>query len=92
MGNLFPQALYDGETLNNLMNYQAISLQFIDTTLSRNFVVAIAFAWYKDSKATKVYEIFTTLTIARTGFDTKDLWGSCVAYGYSQKVAVLVSV
>ena len=42
---------------------------------SRKFVVSIAFARSKDGKSTKLYEIFTSLTIACTGFDPKDIWG-----------------
>ena len=52
----------------------------------------IAFAWYKDGKAAKLDEIFTSLTIARTRFDPKYIWGSFLADGADQKVEVLASV
>ena len=54
--------------------------------------MVIAFARCKDSKSTKVYDIFTSLTIVHTGFGPKDLWGSCVADISDQKAAVLVLV
>ena len=44
-------------------------------------MVAIKFTHSKDGKSTKVYELFTSLTIARTGFDPKYLWYLCVSYG-----------
>ena len=55
-------------------------------------MAAITFTHSKDGKATKLYDIFTSLTIARTWFDPKYLLGSCVADGDSQKVAVIVPV
>ena len=54
--------------------------------------MAIAFTRFKDGKDAKMYEIFKGLTIARTGFDPKDIWGSCVADGAAQKVSLLASV
>ena len=55
-------------------------------------MVEISFSWSKDDKAINVLEIFTRFTIARKGFDPKYILGSCMADGYSQKVAVLASV
>ena len=52
----------------------------------------IAFTRSKYGKDTKVYEIFTSLLVVCKGFDPKDLWGSCVADGSDNKVAVLASV
>ena len=92
MGNPFAQALHDGGTLENGKKHQALSLQFIDTNCSGNFVVEIAFAQSKDEKSIKLYKIITRLTIAHTGFDTKYIWGSCVADGVAQNFAVLASV
>ena len=54
--------------------------------------MAIAFARSKDGKATKSYDIFTSLKIACTDFDPKYIWVLYVADGIYQKVAVLVSV
>ena len=71
MGKPFSQALHNGGALENGKKYQELSLQFIYTNWLRKFLVAIVFAQSKDGKATKVYDIFTILTIARTGFDTK---------------------
>ena len=88
----FAQALHDRGTLKNVKKYQACSLQFIDTHCSSNFVVEIAFAWSKDGKDTKVYALFTSLSILYTGFDLKYLWVSYVDDGDSQKVTVLISV
>ena len=45
-----------------------------------------------NDKATKLYELFTSLTIAHTGFDPKDIQGSCGADGADHKVSVLASV
>ena len=50
--------------------------------------MTVNFAQSKDGKATKLYELFTSLTIARTDFDPKDIWGLCVSDGSSYKVAV----
>ena len=90
--NPLAQALYNGGTLENGKKYQALSLQFIGTNQSRNFVTATVFASSKYGKATKLHEIFKSLTIAHTGFDTKYLWGQCVDDGSAQKVTVLESV
>ena len=92
MGNPFAEALHDGGTLDNINKYQALSFQFIGTNWSRNFVVSIAFAQSNNDKATKLYELFTSLTIAHTGFDPKDIQGSCGADGADHKVSVLASV
>ena len=54
--------------------------------------MAIAFTPSKDGKATKIYEIFTSLMIEHTGFEPKDIWSPCVDDDAAQKVAVLESV
>ena len=55
-------------------------------------MVEITFARSKDGKAKKVYKLFTILTIARTGFDAKDILGSFVDGGSDQKVSVIALV
>ena len=49
----------------------------------------ITFAWSKYGEATKLFKLFTSLTISRTWFDPKEFWGSCVSDGAAQKVAVI---
>ena len=47
-------------------------------------MAAIDFSRSKDGKAIKVYEFFTRLSIAHTGFDPKYIWGTFVADGAAQ--------
>ena len=86
------QYLHDVEKLENGKEYQAVSLQFVDTNWLRKLVAAIAFTWSKDDTNTKVFGLFKILTILCTGIDPKYLCGSCVADGDAQKVTVFVSV
>ena len=46
-------------------------------------MVAIDFEQSKYGKATKLYNILTSLTIAPTGFDSKYFWRLCVDDGAS---------
>ena len=92
MGKPFSKSLHDGVTLKNYKKGQALSLQFIDTNWSRNFVVTIAFAQSKDGKAKKLYDIYKILTIDCIWFDSEDLWGLCLADGAAHKVEVIAPV